>query len=227
MAYRKLQAVIVAVLVGRASAQFSGLPACAQGCVTTATGPVGCTASDLQCLCGSRPFLSAVQRCISRNCEDLQEAATSLQIIQNACDATTGTGTSTGTFSGTATDTSSVSSPSSILTTSSSTSDLTTSITTPLTSSSETTPLTQPTTTSTPTTLVTTDTNTVTTISTPASVPPIQTPTFTTKPTASLTVQDSGSPVQTQGGNGAMTAHVSGSFLSTICGMIGAALLAI
>jgi len=49
----KASIITLAVVAGLASAQFSGVPQCAQGCLTTAISSVGCPISDVGCQCSS------------------------------------------------------------------------------------------------------------------------------------------------------------------------------
>ncbi|KAF9261916.1 hypothetical protein L218DRAFT_1001222 [Marasmius fiardii PR-910] len=228
MAYRVAQAIVVALLASQASAQFVGLPACAEGCVDTGAGPVGCTGTDLQCLCGSRRFLSSVQQCIGQAC-DPDSVASAQQIITNACDSTTGTGTSTGTFSGTRSDSISLSlsfTPSVPVTTPTTSTSITLP-STPLTTfrTQTTTSLTLPTTLDT-TTSVTTNTNTNTNTGTGTTVPPLST-LSSFRPTSGLTSQTPGSPVQTGSGNNGALVVSAPSFLHTMwLGIAGLAWLA-
>ncbi|KAL0567862.1 hypothetical protein V5O48_014133 [Marasmius crinis-equi] len=223
MAFRALLAV--GLLAVGALAQLSGLPVCAQTCVSNGAGPIGCSATDAGCLCASPVFIPTTERCASQLCtpDEIAQVGTALT---NACDAVTGTGTSTGTFSGTRSDTSTAATTTGTTTESTtSISSSTTSVTsvfTPPTTIIQTTPTTTPQTT---TSITTSPVTTPTTVNTGTTVPPLATPS-TTKQTTGLTSQDPGSPIQTGSNtNGAVDGkNVPGAM---VLGMIGAFVFAL
>ncbi|KAK1234681.1 hypothetical protein PQX77_002106 [Marasmius sp. AFHP31] len=234
MAFRTFQAIVVALLAVGTSAQFVGLPACAQGCVDISVGPSGCAATDLACLCASRPFLSSTQRCIATACGPDEGAQADASLV-NSCDSATGTGPSTsnppattsgtsttgsGTGTGTPTNTGTTTGTgtSTGIPTSTGT---TTSPTTVLPTSTETTAVTIPTTSIT----VAPPPPTTTIQNTGTSVPSLSSLTMSPKPTTNLS-SSTGSPVQTgSGGNGAIATDLNG--LSVFLGVVAAWLFAL
>ncbi|KAI1938384.1 hypothetical protein LOZ12_003457 [Ophidiomyces ophidiicola] len=69
-----ITAAALTSLVALASAQFPGLPACAQDCATNSI-PKNC-GIDVKCICSATSFLDAITCCVAQKCSTSEQEAT-------------------------------------------------------------------------------------------------------------------------------------------------------
>ncbi|KAI1914734.1 hypothetical protein LOZ58_006337 [Ophidiomyces ophidiicola] len=69
-----ITAAALTSLVALASAQFPGLPACAQECATNSI-PKNC-GIDVKCICSATSFLDAITCCVAQKCSSSEQEAT-------------------------------------------------------------------------------------------------------------------------------------------------------